>query len=243
LDLGLERAGMRCVAQVEIDPFCRRVLAKHWPDVPRFEDVRTVTAESLRDVEAIDVIAGGFPCQDISTANHAGRGIDGAKSGLWSEFMRLVCDFRPRFVLVENVANLLSRGMGRVLGDLAASGYDAEWDCIPAWPLGADIARERVFIVAQPEQERREGILRGELGFGFVSHEAWGTPDSLDTPDDRALRIESWLREPAILRSLNGVPAALVERQLGGFGNAVCPQVGEWIGRRIVAAAETAGVV
>ena len=117
MDLGLERAGMQCKWQVEINPYAQKVLAKHWPHVDRFEDVRAVGA---RELAPVDLIAGGFPCQDIS---HAGlrAGIDGERSGLWSEFARLVRELRPRYVLVENVAALLVRGVERVLGDLAAS--------------------------------------------------------------------------------------------------------------------------
>lgn len=232
LDLGLERAGMTCAAQVEIDPFCRRVLAKHWPTVPRFPDVRTFTKDQING--QIDLIVGGFPCQDISAANHAGRGIDGSKSGLWAEFARLIRDFRPNFVFVENVANLCKRGLKRVLGDLAACGYDAEWDVLPACEFGADILRKRLFIIAQPKQMRRAWVLCNQSGIGVEPHPAWGPPDSLDTPDDRAKRIEAWLRQPAVLRSLDGIPSKLVECQLGGYGNAVVPQIAEWIGRAIM---------
>lgn len=122
IDLGLERAGMRCVAQVEIDDYATRVLAKHWPTVRRLRDVRSAGAHNL---PRADVIAGGFPCQDISNAGRR-AGIGGERSGLWAEYARIVRELRPRYVLVENVAALLSRGVDRVLGDLAALGYDAE---------------------------------------------------------------------------------------------------------------------
>src|SRR5204863_370991 len=112
--------------QVEIDPFCRQVLEKHWPNVTRYFDVRQV-----KRLESVDVLCGGFPCQDISVAGK-GEGIDGERSGLWREFDRLIGELRPRYVVVENVSALLVRGLGRVLGDLVARGYDAEWDCIPA---------------------------------------------------------------------------------------------------------------
>src|SRR5512139_2412547 len=100
--LGLERAGMRTVAFCEIDPFCRRVLAKHWPDVPCYDDVRTVTADRLRTdgIGPIDAICGGFPCQDISLAGK-GAGLDGKRSGLWFEYARIIGELRPRYVIVE----------------------------------------------------------------------------------------------------------------------------------------------
>ena len=120
--LGLERAGMRTVAFCEIDPFCRSVLAKHWPHVPIFQDIKTFEGKG---VGKIDGICGGFPCQDISSAGNR-LGIQGERSGLWTEYFRLVCELRPKFIIVENVAALLIRGMGKVLGDLASCGYDAE---------------------------------------------------------------------------------------------------------------------
>ena len=160
--LGLERAGFQTVAFCEIEPFPRRVLAKHWPEVPIYDDVRTLTAARLAsDGIVVDAICGGFPCQDIS---HAGNraGMDGTRSGLWSEIARLVSELQPRIVFVENVAALLSgddgRWFGRVLGDLAALGYDAEWHCIPASAVGAPHRRDRVWIVAYPDSERREKL-------------------------------------------------------------------------------------
>jgi DNA (cytosine-5)-methyltransferase 1 len=127
------------------------VLKRHWPEVPCYDDVRTLTAERLAaDGIGVDAICGGFPCQDISTAGK-GAGMAGERSGLWSEYARLVGELRPRYVLVENVAALLGRGLERVLGDLAALGYDAEWHCIPASAVGAPHIRDRVWIIAYPQ--------------------------------------------------------------------------------------------
>src|SRR5260221_2745133 len=149
--LGLERAGMRTGAFCEIDPYCRRVLRKHSPDVPIYDDIRTLTAGRLvRDSIAPDVICGGFPCQDISVAGK-GAGLAGERSGLWSEYARIIGEVRPRYVIVENVAALLGRGLDRVLGDLAALGFDAEWHCIPASAVGAPHRRDRVWIVAHSD--------------------------------------------------------------------------------------------
>jgi DNA (cytosine-5)-methyltransferase 1 len=135
-DLGFERAGMRVAWQVELDPYCRAVLAHHFPEARRYEDVREVGAANLAPV---DLICGGFPCQDLSPAGR-GAGLDGARSGLWAEFARIVRELRPRYVVVENVPALLTgkgkrwdRGpIGRVLGDLAEARYDAEWACLSA---------------------------------------------------------------------------------------------------------------
>jgi DNA (cytosine-5)-methyltransferase 1 len=145
LELGLERAtGGHVVWQVERDAWCRRVLAKHWPKAERFDDVCTVGAASLAPV---DVICGGFPCQDISFAGK-GAGLDGERSGLWYEYARIVRELRPRIVVVENVAALLVRGLDAVLGTLASLGYDAAWDCVPAASVGAPHRRDRLFVVA-----------------------------------------------------------------------------------------------
>ena len=171
-DLGLERAGMQSAWFCEADPFCRRVLGKHWPGVPCYPDVRELRGA---DVEWVDVLCGGFPCQDLSVAG-AGAGIDGSRSGLWSEYARVIGEVRPRYVVVENVTDLLVRGkrwprapIGRVLGDLAALGYDAEWDCIPACAVGAPHQRDRVWIVAYPHSEQlreQPGRSGGESGTG-----------------------------------------------------------------------------
>ncbi len=160
LDLGLEWAGVgRTVWQVERDPFCRSVLERHWPNAARFDDVRTVGAHNL---EPVDVICGGFPCQDISYAGK-GLGLSGERSGLWYEFARIVGEMGPRFVVVENVAALITRGIGDVLGTLSDLGYDAQWRAIRASDVGAPHRRERIFIVAYA---RRWGVqLVGERGF------------------------------------------------------------------------------
>jgi DNA (cytosine-5)-methyltransferase 1 len=162
--LGLERAGgFKTVAFCEIEPFCRRVLAKHWPEVPCYEDVRELTSARLAaDGIAVDVICGGFPCQDISVAGK-GAGLEGERSGLWAEIARLSSELRPRYVIVENVAALLSRGLDKVLGDLAALGYDAEWHCIPASAVGAPHRRDRFWLVANPCSGRRCGSSGGEV--------------------------------------------------------------------------------
>ena len=159
--LGLERTGgFETVAFCEIEPFPRKVLAKHWPKVPQYEDVRELTKDILdRDGISVDVITGGFPCQDISVAGEQAGIEEGTRSGLWSEIIRLVGELRPQYVIVENVANLLSgpsdkRGgwFGRILADLAECGYDAEWENIPASAVGASHRRERVWIVGYPKK-------------------------------------------------------------------------------------------
>jgi len=158
-ELGFERAAMRVSWQVEQDAYCRAVLARHFPDARRFEDVREVGIDNL---DPVDLVCGGFPCQDLSSAGR-GAGIDGARSGLWSEFARIVRELRPGYVVVENVPALLTgkgkrwdRGpIGRVLRDLAEARYDAEWACLSAREFGAPHLRKRVWIVALPRRRAR----------------------------------------------------------------------------------------
>ena len=233
LDVGLERAGMRCAWQVEIDDYAIHILTKHWPNVARFRDVRTVGAVMLSPV---DVVCGGFPCQDISISNTRNpQGIAGARSGLWAEFFRLICQLRPRYVVVENVPALLGRGMGRVLGDLAAIGYDAEWQLLRASDFGAPHQRKRLFIIAYPHQERRTPVLRGDAALCQSLYPLWQTPEPVDDVWGRLAQLEARLGEPSVRGSYDGVPRHL-ERQLGGYGNAVVPQIAEYIGRCILAA-------
>ena len=151
--LGLERTGgFRTVAFCEIEAFPRRVLHKHWPDVPIFEDIKELHATDLP--EPIDVVCGGFPCQDISSANSSGVGIDGARSGLWREMAEIISVVRPRYAFVENSPALAYRGLGKVLGDLAGMGMDARWGVFSACSTGAPHTRARMFILAYSKGER-----------------------------------------------------------------------------------------
>jgi len=159
--LGLERAGFETVAFCEIDPYAQKVLRKNWPEVPIYDDVRSITADRLAaDGIRVDVITGGFPCQDISTAGRQ-AGIEGERSGLWSECARLLGEIRPRYAIFENVTNLLNGDRGdwfkRVLGDISEIGYDAEWHCIPASAIGAHHHRDRIWIIAYPNSDSESG--------------------------------------------------------------------------------------
>jgi DNA (cytosine-5)-methyltransferase 1 len=258
-DLGLERAGMVCKWQVELDDYASRVLAKHWPHVPRHDDVRTFpTAE--RDW-SVDLICGGFPCQDISVAGK-GAGLAGARSGLWYEFARIIGELRPRYVIVENVAALLARGMGTVLGDLSSLGYDAEWHVIPASAVGAPHRRERVWIVAYANDESQPDVPVNDVSRGGLQEPTFS--DVADASGSRVKRHRTtreqvarpparswvsrcdgsshggayWQAEPGVGVLVDGFP-----NRLGGWGdamrclgNAVVPQVVEVIGRAIVEA-------
>lgn len=152
--LGFERAGMNCVGHVEIDPYAQKVLKKHWPDVPLMEDVRNVKGDEFGK---IDLLCGGFPCQDLSIAGKQ-KGITGSRSGLYDEIIRIAGICRPKYIVLENVANLLSRAdwFGYVLGRIAKIGYDAEWEIIQASDVGAPHKRARVWIVAYPRCKHGE---------------------------------------------------------------------------------------
>lgn len=230
--LGLERAGMKTVAFCEIEPFCRRVLAKHWPEVPCYDDVRTLSAARLRDNGiAVDVICGGFPCQDISIAGK-GAGLAGERSGLWREYNRLIGEIRPRYVIMENVAALLHRGLGDVLGDLAALGYDAEWHCIPACAVGAPHIRDRVWILAYPNGKRWEEVCGPQDFFAWQeSAEAWRSLELRGTCGGRIRRLPD-AGFPCVSDGLSADEVGAVK----AFGNAVVPQIPELIGRAILAA-------
>lgn len=150
--LGLERTGgFRTVAFCEIDKKAQRVLNKHWPDTPIFDDVSALTKDLIDATVGVPVhvITGGFPCQDISFAGR-GAGLEGERSGLWFQFHRLIEEFQPRYAIIENVSALRSRGLDAVLRGLAEIGYDAEWHCIPASAVGAPHQRDRIWIVAYP---------------------------------------------------------------------------------------------
>lgn len=229
--LGLERTGgFRTVAFCETDDYCRKVLAKHWPNTLIYGDVRELSGEQLRqDGIAADVITGGFPCQDISVAGKR-AGLDGERSGLWKEYARIIGEIQPRYAIVENVPNLLAgpseqRGgwFGQILGDLAEIGYDAEWHCIQAYRFGAPHERDRVWIVAYPENDARVHQSNNqkitERLFNNGNH--W--------------RTHPWAEaNPRICHMDDGIPNRVVITS--ALGNAVVPQVVEVIGRAILEA-------
>lgn len=229
--LGLERTGgFETVAFCEIEPFPRRVLAKHWPEVPQYDDVRTLTAARLAadGITDINVITGGFPCQGISIAGK-GLGLADPRSGLWGDTFRLIGELGPQVVLLENSAELLGRGLGDVLRDLASIRYDAEWHCIPAGNIGAPHERDRIWIVAYPDSQRRgkhygSAIAIPPLVSGHSDHfgyEGWQAPweQILET----------------VCRVDDGLRGRLDKLGFQHLGNAVVPQIPELIGHAILA--------
>ena len=223
-DLGLERAGFEIAWQVEIDPYCQRVLAKHWPNVQRYGDIRAI---DWATVPRVDLLCGGFPCQDLSFAGKR-AGIDGERSGLWSEYVRAIRALRPRYILVENVPGLLTNQyMGRVLGDLAQSGYDAEWDCLPASAFGSPQRRDRVWLVAHPQRCGLQGRIMQPIG---QEAKRTGWIQQLEGLHGKELEL-------AIPTGKSGGVSDGVQNRayrLRGVGNAIVPQIAEWLGRQIM---------
>ena len=285
-DLGLERAGMVTRWQVELDPWCRRVLARHFPHAERYEDAHAV---DYTEVGYVDVIAAGYPCQPFSVAGLR-RGSDDPRN-VWPAVARAVRDIRPRFVCLENVAGHLSMGFGSVLGDLASLGYDARWEVLPAAAFGAPHLRERVWIIAalahaadsdsagrkkqhpttqlnRQRQLGRSADARSPADSDSVrchrlsqcdSKEARGVgfqrrhnPDRLGMDDNHRrddagpmpFRADSaWLvgpSQPWVRRVDDGVSRGLDRRRLKALGNALVPQIAEYIGRQVVRMSEAA---
>jgi len=200
--------------------------------VPKYGDIRQVRGDEL---EPVDLIAAGFPCQPISVAGKRLGQAD--ERWLWPECARIIRVVRPRWVLLENVPGLLVRGMGDVLGDLAALGYDAEWQCIPSAAVGAPHLRYRVFIVAYPERLRRHKskdlpLVFSQGGQAEEAKAAWR--GRLRRGASGRLRL---VPDAGVLRVADGVPHRVDRHwldRLRALGNAVVPQVAEWIGRMIM---------
>lgn len=261
LDLGLEWAGVgHTVWQVERDPWARSILAKHWPDIPRYDDVRTVTRDSASPIE---VLCGGFPCQDLSFAGK-GTGINGARSGLFFELMRIADDMGPRFIVLENVSAILTRGLDVVLGRLAESGYDAWWDCIPASACGAAHRRERWFLVGYTGRRRAKGcnVRRGLLPCSGYDRIAGPCVTTSYASTVARRSTDGAIHQSGMGRTVNGLPPGLDRYPKGvgaeqhpwepprvheeapddadrlrGLGNAVVPQVGWIIGKALLSLA------
>ncbi|HSS55515.1 MAG TPA: DNA cytosine methyltransferase [Gaiellales bacterium] len=221
MSLGLERAGFTVRWQVEVEPYCENVLARHWPLVHRRRDVRFAGAATL---ERVDCIAGGFPCQDISSARTRTRrvGLAGRSSGLWSECRRLVGELEPRWLLLENSPEW-RRWVPEVRADLARLGYASLPVVVSAGAVGAPHSRPRGFVVAHADADC-ESLLAVNAETSrllAVSGQVWPPPPIGNLPlahgiSGRLARARMW-------------------QELRALGNAVLPQVVEVIGRAILA--------
>jgi DNA (cytosine-5)-methyltransferase 1 len=259
--LGLERTGgFQTVAFCDSDKKTHLVLKKHWPNVPIFDDVSTLKGKDLGTVE---IITGGFPCQDLSVAGK-GAGLAGARSGLWWQFHRLIEETQPKYVIAENVAVLRSRGLDQVLRSLHQIGYDAEWHCIPASAVGAPHQRDRIWIVAYSESVFSDG---GNYNAG-ISMESKTQSESRNSSREKSVAysggegLEGFgirtigteqkeslpTRSGCIVRAINKSDFWEVEPQLGRvadgipnrvdrlkqLGNSLVPQIPELIGYAIL---------
>jgi DNA (cytosine-5)-methyltransferase 1 len=258
--LGLERAGMETMAFCEFDKYASKVLKKHWPDIPIFPDVRDLDGKQFRG--AVDVICGGFPCQDVSLSGKQ-AGFDGERSSLYGEMLRIIGECLPRYAIFENVTGLLTgdrgRWFARFLYDLAQVGYDAQWHCISASYIGASHHRDRVWIIAYPQKlhsdagenhpknrDAQAPQFRGDSSAAIssdpnlqrcerltkIAHLLQQQIESMRGSEDVRGRFD--LSEPPLCGANDGVPSR--SHRLRCLGNAVVPQIPEAIGRAIIAA-------
>jgi DNA (cytosine-5)-methyltransferase 1 len=230
LELGLERAGMTVAGQVEIDEWCRRVLAKHWPEVPRHDDVRTASRWWLSrpDRPRVDVVAGGFPCQPVSGAGRKKAQDD--DRWLWPAMAAVIRDVGPTWVIGENVPGLLGRGLADVHADLERLGYRVRTGSITACAVGAPHPRERLFVLAHTDRL---------AGTPCIARLVLTDSAALDRVSGVVRRSGDgrgqWAAEPGVGRVADGFPDR-VDR-LKALGNAVVPQVAEHIGRLVMGVA------
>lgn len=230
--LAAEWAGVNTVAFCEREPFCQNILNKRWPDVPIFDDVRTLTKESLIergvDVGTIELISGGFPCQPFSqTGKQKGREDD---RDLWPEMFRIIRELQPAWVVGENVANFAGMELERTLTDLESEGYETQSFIIPACGVEANHERKRTFILAYShsfEKRTREKLKQSE---GDTTRERISYSGSLESPGVMARKDQErtydgrrdWSVEPSVGRMVNGIPGRM--DRLAALGNAVVPQ-------------------
>ena len=255
-DYGLELAGMQIVGQVEINDYCQNILKLRWPNVPKWKDIKEFKGS---EVERVDLVSGGFPCQPFSVAGKRKGNED--ERDLWGEMFRVIRQVKPRWVLAENVGGLLSisngRQFGKVVRDLASVGYGVEWDCIPASAIGAPHRRDRIWVLAHTKfgsgrvfsgtlekeaamVQRRQEQIQSRSAVGNcgpdVAH-AKGTKQQRVGGTAWEWRGESgcsrwWATEPNVGRVAHGVAKRVDRLKLLGNGQVV--QVVEWIGKKII---------
>lgn len=234
-ELGLERSwgNAETIWQVEREKFCQKILQKHWPKSTIYNDVRDITKDNVKPV---DVLIGGFPCQDISLAGNQKGVNNGERSSLWWEMWRIASDIRPRVIIMENVANIIRLGGVDVIGSLTQIGYDCEWTIISARQFGAPHLRERWFCVAytaSPHDQRRTKKSRtmgqNEKTQPSLSRCSNVSPlwNNKTTGDWTGIGVES-----AICRVVDGIPNR-VDR-LKSLGNAIVPQCSQWVGDQVL---------
>ena len=257
--LGLERAGMETIAFCEYDKHAQKVLKKHWPDIPIHDDVRLLDGKQYRG--SVDVVCGGFPCQDLSAAGKQ-SGFEGERSSLYKEMLRIISECRPGYAIFENVTGLLTGESGRwfakFLYDLAEIGYNAEWHCMEAAYIGATHRRDRVWIVAYRSEDDDKSHIGESIkrqisksresdsstkistntntkrreGFAKISHYIQPQVQLVRSCKDYRGRFS--LTEPALRRTDDGVSPRLDRNRIAQLGNSVVPQIPEIIGKAIM---------
>jgi len=240
LDLGLERAGMKVIWQSEIDPYCNKILKKHWPEVINYGNIKNI---DWGTVKRPDIICGGYPCQPFSVAGKR-RGTNDPRH-LWPWVKTAISELRPNYAILENVRGHTTMGGLQVIGEFAEIGYDAEWRVVSAAGLGAPHRRERLFIVAYPNSKReygrghiyREESVKQRQALQMAVNRSNSQMANADNNRRRRSKTafskcDWWKAEPSVGRVAYGIPFR-VDR-LRGLGNAVVPQVAEYIGRLVM---------
>ena len=219
-ELGLERAipGLQTVWQVEQNEFCQQVLKKHWKNSKIYDDVETVGKHNL---EPVDIICGGFPCQDVSVLSN-GEGLDGKKSRLWFEMYRIIRELRPKIAIIENSSALIIRGLSTIIEELASIGYACEWRIIRAYEFGLPHRRARCFVVAYPDKNRNRSQKQ------ICSR--WAINNKILYREKAYW--EGRIIESRIRRGNNGIPN-MVDR-IKALGNSIVPQCSQYIGECIL---------
>lgn len=218
--LAAERVGWEVVFQVDNDKFCLDLLEQNFKGIKKYDEIRNFNAKPYRN--SVDIVSGGFPCQDISIAG-LGEGILGTRSGLWSEMARVIEEACPKYVVIENSPQLLNKGFEKILHDLSKIGYDAEWECLSAAEFGYPHKRNRLWVVAYPTVQRWRGIL---YMLKRVVNERKKAEKTLDTHCNPFLQFEQRCGEPAVFGVDDGLPKRLdVVKRLGSLGNSLVPDI------------------
>jgi DNA (cytosine-5)-methyltransferase 1 len=233
-ELGAEWAGIPTYWNCDINEWNRKLLKHRFPNTEQYDDIRTLTKP-----RKVNIISGGFPCQDISGANTKAKGIKGHRSGLWGEMYRIVGEVRPDYIIIENSPNLAFRGFERVLCDLSEIGYDAEWQCLSATTFGFRHRRERIYVIAYPNTHSKFSDRMGNTFIDvarFKDPKEWSEIRSefrLDTKE-MVFKQDQWgsdgqntIAEPLLCGAGDGIPERM--DRLAGLGNAIVPFIGYYL--------------
>lgn len=214
---GAKLAGIKTIWNCEYEQFQRKILKKHYGESKQYEDIRTAIIR-----ERVDIISGGFPCQDISSAGKM-EGIRGVRSGLWNQMHRICGEIRPKYIIIENSPNLTIRGLERVLCDLSQIGYDAEWQCISNHAFGYPHERERLYVIAYTHEIGLQGNIRPNGSFNSIFKKWSSNPDDGHFMSERIYQI----RQSEVVRNGHGFQSW--SHRVGSIGNAVNPTIAYYL--------------